>query len=158
MRVLMEPWTHLLEEINLRGLDMREFALAVKNNGDEGVVDVSVGNRPASGKTASEEGTSVMIKQDTQGPSTIEYHTGGAIIARINFYALSLAASRVMDGNVYLDHVASYAPAPIDSEEGAYEYGLREAMEKWPPNEGWSHKVDVKLVVMKFEFSSEGAT
>ena len=98
-----------------------------------------------------------MIKRDTQGPVTVEYHTGGTAIARINFYALSLAASRVSDGNVYLDHAATYAPAPINSEEEAYEYGLKEAMERWPANEGWSHRVDVKLVELKFEFGTKGA-
>lgn len=97
-----------------------------------------------------------MIKRDTQGPVTVEYHTGGAAVAHINFYALSLAASRASGGNLHLDHAASYAPAPINSEKDAREYGLREAAERWPAAEGWSHHVDVKPVELEFEFSSKG--
>jgi hypothetical protein len=134
---------------------MREFLPAMSNTRGEEAADVSVGNRPADGVSDSEEGASVLIKQHTQGPSTVEYHTGGSIIARVNFYALSLAASRVLEDAVHLDHMASYALAPIDSEEAAYEYGLREARQKWPTDEGWSHRVDVKLVVMKFEFGTD---
>lgn len=174
MRELMEPWTHFLEEVNLQGLDMRDFSPVMKRLGAEINTNVGANNLPSgsekvgrndpcpcgsgkkykkccSGVAASEEARSVMIKQDTRGPVTVEYHTGGIAIARINFYTLSLAASRELNGDVYLDHAASYAPAPIDSEKEAHEYGLKEAMEKWPLDEGWSHRVDVKLVELKFE-------
>jgi hypothetical protein len=180
MRELMEPWTHLLEEINQRGMDMREFSPVMKDPDSEAMAGVGSSSRSASGgkvgrndpcpcksgkkykkccgsASAAEDERSVMIKQDTQGPVTVEYHTGGTAIAKINFYALSLAASRVLDGNAYVDHVASYAPAPINSEEEAHDYGLKEAMEKWPTEEDWSHRVDVKLVELKFEFGTKGA-
>lgn len=98
-----------------------------------------------------------MVKRDTQGAVAVEYHTGGTIFSHINFYVLSFVASRMSDGNLYLDHSASYASAPINSEEDAREYGLREAAERWPPADGWSHHVDVKLVELKFEFGSKAA-
>jgi uncharacterized protein YecA (UPF0149 family) len=34
MRQLMEPWTHLLEEINLRGMSMREFTPMLRRLGE----------------------------------------------------------------------------------------------------------------------------
>lgn len=141
----MEPWTHLLEEVNFRGLDMREFSPVLKQLGTK--IKDSVG------VITSEEESRVLIKEDTQGPVTVEHHTRGAT-AHINFYALSLAASRVVGGNVYLDHAAAYAPAPINTVEEAVEYALKEAEQKWPAAEGWSHRVDVKLVKLKFEFGS----
>jgi hypothetical protein len=180
MREMMEPWTHLLEEINRRGMDMREFSPVMKGPDSESVAATTSNSRTAyggkvgrnepcpcgSGKkykkccgnaTAADEERGVMIKRDIQGPVTVESHTGGTAIARINFYALSIVASRVFEGNVYIDHAASYAPAPINSEEEAYDYGMKEAMERWPAGEGWSHRVDVKLVELKFEFGNKGA-
>ena len=180
MGALMEPWTHLLEEINQRGLDMREFSEVTKTSDSEAMAEVrSSGQSVSGGKigridpcpcksgkkykkccgsaSASEEEASVMIKRDTQGPVTVEYHTGGSAIARINFYSLSLVATRILDGDVYLDHIASSAPAPINSEEEAHEYGLREARKIWPTEEGWSHRVNVKLVELKFEIGTKGA-
>lgn len=146
MTELMEPWTHFLEEVNLLGLDMREFSPVTKGLGPKIQETVGV--------DVSEEESRVVIKQTTQGPVFVEHHTRGAI-AKINFYALSLAASRIVDGVGHVDHAASYAPAPINTIEAASEYGFKEAEERWPTGDGWSHRVDVKVVELKFEFGNK---
>ena len=147
-RELKEPWTHLLEEVNLRGLDMREFSAVVE--------PLKTTILDAVGTTSTSEVTSVTIKEDIQGPVSVEHHTRGAT-ARINFYLLSLAASRVLGGTVYLDHAPSYAPAPINSVEEAYERGVQEAEERWPISEGWSHTIEVKPVKLTFEFGNKNS-
>jgi hypothetical protein len=121
MEELMEPWTHLLEEVNFRGLDMREFSPVLKNLSTQ--IKQSVGGATPEGESR------VLIKEDKQGPVTVEHHTRGAT-AKINFYSLSLAASRVIGGNGYLDHAASYAPSPINTVEEASEYALKEGRGK----------------------------
>jgi hypothetical protein len=145
MRELMEPWTHLLEEMNFRALDLREFSPVLRHLGSKIMERV--------GSATSEEELRVLIKQEKQGAVTIDYHTRGTT-ANIHLYALSLAATRATEGGVDVEHVASYAPPSINTTQDAADYGLKEARKKWPSEEGWSHKVDVRPIQMKVEFGN----
>lgn len=109
------------------------------------------GHQPES-KARSHEGKDI-VTQDKQGPVTVTAHRDGTGTVRVNVYALSLAATRKIDEqNTLLDHAAAIAPPPIDSEEEAKEYGLREARYRWPTADGWDHRVEVSLVPLTFEF------
>jgi hypothetical protein len=76
MRGLLEPWTHLLEEINQRGLDMREFLSAIKTPGDEGGAAVSSDGQHGGDGSVSGEGASVLIKRHTQGRGFLRVSEG----------------------------------------------------------------------------------
>lgn len=93
-----------------------------------------------------------MAKKHSQGPVTVEEHGNGTSTVKIDFYALSLAASRRVGQDLVVDHAASFAPAPINSEEDARAFGLNEARIRWPAKDGWEHRVEVRLVPLTFEF------
>ena len=93
-----------------------------------------------------------MAKKNSQGPVTVEQHDNGTSTVKIDFYALSLVASRRVGPDLQVDHAASFAPAPINSEEDARAYGLKEARSRYPAKDGWEHRVEVRLVPLTFEF------
>lgn len=189
-KLLLEPWTHFLEEINLRGMNMREFSpmlreLGEKINAGEPIGDdqlsltIPVGKKYKVGRNElcpCESGRKYkkccgsgstpqrvrpnlgskpevrMTKTNTQGPVTVEQHDNGTSTVKIDFYALSLAASRRVEHDLIVDHAASFAPAPINSEEDARAYGLKEALTRWPAKDGWEHRVEVRMIPLRFEF------
>lgn len=190
MQLLLEPWTHFLEEINLRGMNMREFSPMLRELGDrinagEPVGDeqlslrVPVGTKYKVGRNElcpcesgkkykkccgsrsthqrprpnfESKAEAQMGKKNSQGPVTVEEHNNGTSTVTIDFYALSLAASRRVGQDLLVDHAASFAPAPINSEEEARAYGLDEARARWPAKEGWDHRVEVRMIPLRFEF------
>jgi hypothetical protein len=95
-----------------------------------------------------------MDKQSKQEAVTVERKDDGAITVYVNTYALSLFASRRDGTDAVVVHEASHAPSGVDSEEAAVEYGLKEAREKWPEEEGWSHDIKAKLTKLTFNFGS----
>lgn len=189
-KLLLEPWTHFLEEINLRGMNMREFSpmlreLGEKINAGEPIGDdhlsltipagkkYKVGRNElcpcesgrkfkkccGSGSTPQRVRPNLgskpevrMTKTNTQGPVTVEQHDNGTSTVKIDFYALSLAASRHVEHDLIVDHAASFAPAPINSEQDARAYGLKEALTRWPAKDGWEHRVEVRMIPLRFEF------
>ncbi len=189
-QLLLEPWTHFLEEINLRGMNMREFSSMLQELGDKInageplgddrlSITVPVGKMfrvgrnelcpcesgrkykkcCGSGLTQQRPRPNVdskpepqMAKKNSQGPVTVEQNNNGTSSVRLDFYALSLAASRRVGPDLQVDHAASFAPAPINSEEDARAYGLQEARTRWPAKVGWEHRVEVRLIPLKFEF------
>jgi len=94
-----------------------------------------------------------MSRIEDHGPVQIEYDLPNKVVIKIDFYALSLAAMRIIDGHRYeFGHEASYAPRPIDSIEEAFAHGMKEAEVKWPSSKGWQHDVKVQAVTVNNEF------
>jgi hypothetical protein len=190
MQLLLEPWTHFLEEINLRGMNMREFSPMLRDLGDRINAGKPLGDEQLSlrvpvgtkykvgrnelcpcesgkkykkccGSGSSQQRSrpnfdsrpeAQMGKKNSQGPVTVEEHNNGTSTVTIDFYALSLAASRRVRQDLLVDHAASFAPAPINSEEEARAYGLNEARARWPVKDGWDHRVEVRMIPLRFEF------